>query len=210
MGKKCFPRLRVVRTVHECIDRTGSLHFWVEKPTENNHCRGLEFLHSFYAWSLLLWAMTCFSNTPTQCPSVRLLVLCSTISRDHLEMALKEVGKESFLSCKSPSLTLTQLNSGRGDKGVWGSNSRPTLVRLLQHLQLQVMEVIWGRGRTQVICQTHEITISFYPQSFPCSSVETVQDPWDPWQGSGCSSSCPCIACIALETNAIFVMPCHV
>lgn len=122
---------------------------------KNSHCRGLECLHSFYPWSLLFWAMTCFSSTPTQCSSVRLLVLFSTVSRDHLEMALKGVGKESFFSCKSLRLTLTQLSSGKGRQRSGASNSWPTLVRLLQHLHLQVMEVIWGRGRTQMICQTH-------------------------------------------------------
>lgn len=156
--------------------------------------------------------MTCFSSSPTQCPSGRLLVFCSTISRDHLNMALKGAGKESFLSCKSLSLTLTQLNSVKGRQRSGGSSSRTTLVRLLQHLQLQVMDLY--RGRTQVICQTHEITItittSFCSQSLWCSSVETVWDLWDLWQSSWCSSSCPCMACISLETKAIFVVPSHV
>lgn len=117
MEKKCFPRLRVVRIVQECIDQTGSEPFWVGKPADNSHCRGLRLLHSFYPWSLLFWEMACFGNTPTQCPSVRLLVLCSTISREHLEMPLKGAGKDSFLYCKSPSLTLTQL--WKADRGLW-------------------------------------------------------------------------------------------
>lgn len=76
-------------------------------------------------------------------------------------------------SGKAQVLISTQLNTVKGRHRSGGRfNSRTTLVKLLQHLQLQVVELY--RGRAQAIWQTHKITVSVYLQSFQCSSLETV------------------------------------
>lgn len=97
---------KVVFKTHCCEDTAwvgapDMICAWVGKPTENNHCRKQEPPHSCYPSGLLLWAMTCFNNTPTQYSLVRLLLCCSVVSRNHLEIMLKGVENESSLENQS-------------------------------------------------------------------------------------------------------------